>query len=50
MDFIVMKFMMGIAVGVVLTMFSPDIVPAVKDVFIETGARDKIVEIVGNVK
>jgi hypothetical protein len=50
MDFIVMKFMMGIAVGVVLTMFAPDIVPAVKKVFIESGARDKVVEIVGNVK
>jgi hypothetical protein len=26
-----MKFMMGIAVGIVLTMFAPDIVPAVKE-------------------
>ena len=41
---------MGIAVGIVLTMFAPDIVPAVKTVFIESGASDKVVEIVGNVK
>ena len=45
-----MKFMMGIAVGIVLTMFAPDIVPAFNTVFIESGARDKVVEIVGNVK
>ena len=45
-----MKFMMGIVVGIVLTMFAPDIVPAVKTVFIESGARDNVVEIVGNVK
>lgn len=44
------KFIFGIGVGVLVTTFYPDIVPHITALFIESGARDQIVETLTNVR
>ena len=45
-----MKYVIGIRIGIVLTLFYPDIVPYIKNAFIESGVRDATVETLMNVK
>ena len=45
-----MKYVIGIGIGIVLTLFYPDIVPYIKNAFIESGVRDSAVETLMNVK
>jgi|TARA_B110000967_G_C18563519_1_gene401314 hypothetical protein len=45
-----MKYVIGIGVGIVLTLLYPDIVPYIKNAFIESGVRDATVETLMNVK
>tara|TARA_B110000196_G_C21048092_1_gene615899 strand:+ start:998 stop:1141 length:144 start_codon:yes stop_codon:yes gene_type:complete len=44
------KFLFGIGVGVMVTVFYPDIIPVVKNVFLDTGARDIAVETLKGIK
>ncbi len=44
------KFLIGIAVGVMVTVFYPDIIPVVKSAFLDTGARDIAVETLKGIK
>ena len=44
------KFLIGIAVGVMVTVFYPDIVPYVKNLFLDSGARDIVVETLKGIK
>ena len=39
-----MKYLIGIAIGIALTLFYPDVVPYIKNAFIESGVRDSAVE------
>ena len=39
-----MKYLIGFAIGVLVTMFCPDIVPYIKNAFIESGVRDATVQ------
>ena len=39
-----MKYVIGIGIGIVLTLFYPDIVPYIKNAFIESGVRDATVQ------
>jgi len=45
-----MKYVIGICIGIVLTLFYPDIVPYIKGAFIESGIRDSAVETLMSVK
>ena len=45
-----MKYVIGIGIGIVLTLFYPDIVPYIKNAFIESGVRDSAVETLMSVK
>jgi hypothetical protein len=45
-----MKYLIGIGIGIVITLFYPDIVPYIKNAFIESGVRDSAVETLMNVK
>ena len=45
-----MKYLIGIGIGIVITLFYPDIVPYIKNAFIESGARDATVKTLMNVK
>ena len=45
-----MKYVIGIGIGIILTLFYPDIVPYIKNAFIESGVRDATVETLMNVK
>ena len=45
-----MKYVIGIGIGIVLTLFYPDIVPYIKNAFIESGVRDATIETLMNVK
>ena len=45
-----MKYVIGIVIGIVITLFYPDIVPYIKNAFIESGVRDATVETLMNVK
>ena len=45
-----MKYLIGFGIGVLATMFYPDLVPYVKNAFIESGVRDKAVQTLMNVK
>ena len=38
------KFLIGIAVGVMFTAYYPDIIPVVKSAFLDSGARDVVVD------
>ena len=44
------KFLFGMGTGVVLTVFYPDIIPVVKGLFLESGARDVAVETLKGIK
>lgn len=39
-----MKYVIGIVIGIVITLFYPDIVPYIKNAFIESGVRDATVQ------
>ena len=39
-----MKYLIGFGIGVLATMFYPDLVPYSKNAFIESGVRDSAVE------
>ena len=45
-----MKYLIGIAIGIALTLFYPDVVPYIKNAFIESGVRDYAVETLMSVK
>ena len=45
-----MKYLIGICIGIALTLFYPDIVPYVKNAFIDSGARDSAVEMLMDVR
>ncbi len=44
------KFLLGVGLGVVITVFYPDIVPIVKNLFLDSGARDIAVETLKEIK
>ena len=45
-----MKLLIGFGLGITVAVFYPDIVPYIKSVFIESGARDSVMETLKNVK
>ena len=45
-----MKYLIGIAIGIAFTLFYPDVVPYIKNAFIESGVRDSAVETLMSVK
>ena len=45
-----MKYLIRIAIGIALTLFYPDVVPYIKNAFIESGVRDSAVETLMSVK
>ena len=45
-----MKYLIGISIGSALTLFYPDVVPYIKNAFIESGVRDSAVETLMSVK
>ena len=45
-----MKYLIGIAIGIALTLFYPDVVPYIKNAFIESGVRDSAVETLMSLK
>ena len=45
-----MKYLIGIAIGIALSLFYPDVVPYIKNAFIESGVRDSAVETLMSVK
>tara|TARA_R110000782_G_scaffold42411_2_gene96493 strand:+ start:3975 stop:4130 length:156 start_codon:yes stop_codon:yes gene_type:complete len=45
-----MKYIIGICIGIVITLCYPDIAPHIKNAFIESGVRDSAVETLMNVK
>jgi len=44
------KFFIGFVLGVMLTAFYPDVIPIVKNAFIESGIRDATVQTLMEVK
>ena len=44
------KILMGIGLGILLTIFYPDIIPVVKNLFLDSGARDTVVETLKKIK
>jgi hypothetical protein len=45
-----MKYLIGITIGIALTLFYPNIVPYVKNAFIDSGIRDSAVKTLMSVK
>ena len=45
-----MKYLIGIVIGIALTLFYPNIVPYVKNAFIDSGVRDSAVEMLMDVR
>ena len=45
-----MKYLIGFAIGVLVTMFCPDIVPYIKNAFIESGVRDSAIQTLQSVR
>ena len=45
-----MKYVIGIVIGIVITLFYPNIVPYIKNAFIESGIRDSAIQTLQNVK
>ena len=45
-----MKYLIGFGIGVLATMFYPDLVPYIKSAFIESGVRDSAIQTLQNVK
>lgn len=44
------KILVGIGLGILLTLFYPDIIPVVKNLFLDSGARDIAVETLKGIK
>jgi len=44
------KILLGIAIGIVLTVFYPDIIPWAKGLFLDSGARDIAVDTLKGIK
>jgi hypothetical protein len=44
------KILVGIGLGILLTIFYPDIIPVVKNLFLDSGARDIAVETLKGIK
>ena len=44
------KFLGGIVIGVALAVFYPDIVPVVKNSFLDSGVRDVVVDTLKEIK
>ena len=44
------KLLIGVGLGVILTVFYPDIVPIVKSALLDTGARDIVVDTLKEIK
>ena len=44
------KLLIGVGLGVILTVFYPDLVPIVKSAFLDTGARDIVVDTLKEIK
>ena len=44
------KIVIGIGLGVLLTMFYPDVIPYVKSAFLDSGARDLVVDQLKEIK
>ena len=44
------RLLIGIGIGIGLTIFFPDIVPIVKNVFLDSGARDLVVDQLKEIK
>ena len=44
------RFLIGVGIGVVITMFYPDIVPVAKTTFLESGVRDVMVDTLKEIK
>ena len=44
------KFLFGLVIGVLLAVFYPDIIPYVKNLFLDSGARDIAVETLKGIK
>ena len=45
-----MKYLIGIGIGIVITLFYPDIVPYIKNAFIESGVRDSAIQTLQSVR
>ena len=50
LEFNMIKFITGVAIGIVLTTYYPQISTSVKNLFLDSGARDTIVETLKEVK
>jgi hypothetical protein len=44
------KLLIGVGLGIVLTVFYPDIIPYVKGAFLDSGARDLVVDQLKEIK
>ena len=44
------RFLIGVGIGVVITMFYPDIVPVAKNTFLDSGVRDVMVDTLKEIK
>ena len=44
------KFLFGIVIGVSMSVFYPDIVPVVKNSFLDSGVRDVVVDTLKEIK
>ena len=45
-----MKYLIGFGVGVLATIFYPDLVPYIKNAFIESGIRDSAIQTLQSVR
>ena len=45
-----MKYVIGIVIGIVITLFYPDIVAYIKNAFIESGVRDSAIQTLQSVR
>ena len=45
-----MKYVIGIVIGIVITLFYPNIVPYIKNAFIESGIRDSAIQTLQSVR
>ena len=44
------KFLFGVLIGIGIMIFYPDIIPVVKDKFLDSGTRDVIVDTLKDIK
>ena len=45
-----MTYVIGIVIGIVITLFYPNIVPYIKNAFIESGIRDSAIQTLQSVR